>query len=123
MTEFRVLAADGDLDAQLAASHVAPVIVFKHSETCGVSHMARELLTDGDLPAVVHEIVVQRQRALSNRVASLLGVRHESPQVLVIARGTAAWHSSHSGVIPARVATAWAKASADFTPAPVDGAR
>src|SRR5688572_7305337 len=111
MTEFRVLAGDGDLDAQLAASHLAPVIVFKHSETCGVSHMARELLLDAGLPAPVHEMVVQRQRALSNRVASVLGVRHESPQVFVIARGTAAWHSSHSGVTPARVAAAFAKAA------------
>jgi bacillithiol system protein YtxJ len=108
----------GDLEALWNASASEPIILFKHSQTCGVSLMARELLHEAALPAPVHEIVVQRSRALSDAVAATLGVRHESPQVLVVAGGRAVWHSSHSGVTPDRVRRALADAVATITPAP-----
>lgn len=123
MTAFRAINTDSDLDAVLAASHVAPVILFKHSETCGVSLMVRDRLVDDTVPAPIHEVVVQRQRGVSTRLATLLGVRHESPQVFVVARGAVRWHSSHNGVIAARITAAWQQAAATFTPAPPVPAR
>ncbi len=110
VTSFQALTSDGDLNAVLAASHVAPVILFKHSETCGVSLMVRDGLEEGVVPAAVHEVVVQRHRMLSARIASLLGVRHESPQALVVTRGAVTWHSSHNGVSAGRIAAAWRQA-------------
>lgn len=77
--------------------------------------MARGLLEDGDVPAVVHEIVVQRSRDLSTEVASVTGVRHESPQVLVIVNRRATWHSSHAGVTPERITRAWHEAAGKVT--------
>ncbi len=118
MSSIRALNSDSDLDAVLAASHVAPVIILKHSETCGVSLMVRERLVDSPLPAAVHEVSVQRQRGVSNRIASLFGVRHESPQVFVVARGAVTWHSSHNGVMAERITAAWEQAAGTFTPAP-----
>lgn len=118
VTAFRALDSDSDLDRVIAASHVAPVIILKHSETCGVSLMAREALLAGEVPVPVHEVVVQRQRGVSNRIAALLGVRHESPQVFVVARGTATWHSSHNGVSATRIAAAWQQAATAFMPVP-----
>ena len=115
VTSFQALASDRDLDAVLAASHVAPVILFKHSETCGVSLMVRDGLEEGVVPAAVHEVVVQRHRMLSGRMASLLGVRHESPQVLVVTRGAVTWHSSHNGVTAGRITAAWLRAADAFT--------
>lgn len=123
MIAFRALASDGDLDAVLAASHVGPVIVFKHSRSCGASLMARERLAEGALPASVHEVVVQQHRDVSNRIAAILAVRHESPQVFVVARGAATWHSSHSGVRPSRVADAWREAAAAFITTPAGATR
>ncbi len=118
MNAFRALDSDGALDAVLAASHVSPVIILKHSETCGVSLMVRDRLVEDLLPAPVHEVVVQRQRAVSDRLAATFCVRHESPQVLVVARGEVTWHSSHNGVSPSRITAAWRQAAATFTPAP-----
>jgi bacillithiol system protein YtxJ len=115
VTLFRRLTSDGDLDAVLAASHSEPVILFKHSESCGVSLMARDRLDESALPSPVHEVVVQRHRDLSDRIAARFGVRHESPQVFVVALGTVAWHSSHNGVTPARIASAWRDAARAFT--------
>lgn len=100
----------------LESSHGAPVILFKHSDTCGVSLMVRDALERDPVPAFVHEVVVQRQRALSAHIAARLGVRHESPQVLVVARGAISWHSSHNGVTAARIAAAWQQAAIGFTP-------
>ena len=116
MSQFRAVTSAEALEAVLQASHAEPIILFKHSQSCGVSLMARELVAEGDVPAPVHEIVVQQQRQISNAVAERLGVRHESPQVFVVARGQATWHSSHSGVQPPRIARAWREAAATFTP-------
>ena len=103
----------------LAASQVEPVIVFKHSQSCGVSLMVRDGLSEGELPGPVHEVVVQRHTDVSQRIAARFGVRHESPQVFVIAHGAATWHSSHNGVTPARITAAWQAAADAFTPTPV----
>ncbi len=37
-------------------------------------------------------------RPLSQALAAQLGVRHESPQVILLHAGAAAWHASHSAV-------------------------
>lgn len=115
---FQPIDALGGFDTLLAASVSSPVILFKHSQTCGISHMARASLAEGALPAVIHEVVVQRQRALSDAIATRLGVRHESPQVLVLAGGAVVWHTSHAGVTAARVGAAWHEAAAAVTLAP-----
>lgn len=112
LADIRPLDTDADFDRLVDASHHDPVIVLKHSETCGASQMADERLAHASLGVPVHRVVVQRSRALSTRIAAALGVRHESPQVIVIAKGVATWHSSHSGVTPERVALALARARA-----------
>lgn len=120
MSQFRPVTSAADLDAVWRASELEPVILFKHSQSCGVSLMAHDLLDEDALPWPVHEIVIQRHRDLSNRVAEVLGVRHESPQVFVVARGRAVWHSSHAGVRGDRLRMAFADAAATF-PAPTRG--
>jgi len=115
VTSFHTLTSPADLEAVWAASDSAPIILFKHSQSCGVSLLARDRLVDGELPASVHEVVVQRQRALADAVASTLAVRHESPQVIIVVGRRAVWHSSHAGVRPERVRQAWLDAAASFT--------
>jgi bacillithiol system protein YtxJ len=104
---FEPLSTDLDLDRAVADSYRAPVIVFKHSQSCGASWMAEASLREGTLPAPVRCLVVQRSRAVSERLARLVGIRHESPQVLILVDGRAAWHTSHAGVTWQRVAAAW----------------
>jgi bacillithiol system protein YtxJ len=105
----------------LAASQIEPVIVFKHSQSCGVSLMVRDGLSESPLPGPVHEVVVQQHRDVAQHMATRFGVRHESPQVFVLAHGAVTWHSSHNGVTPARITAAWHTAAAAFTPAPAAG--
>lgn len=104
---FAPLSTERDLDLVLAASHAEPVIVFKHSESCGSSWMAESSLAGHAWPVKIHKLIVQRSRAVSDRLARLLGVRHESPQVLILVDGRVAWHTSHAGVTHERVAAQW----------------
>lgn len=97
------------LDNLLADSKSKPVIVFKHSNACSISSRAyRELEQfEGD----VNILVVQSAREVSRELATLTGVRHETPQVIVLRDGKAVWDASHFDVNAAAVADAIASNS------------
>jgi bacillithiol system protein YtxJ len=86
-----------DLDALLADP--SPVLIYKHSLTCGTSGMAleevRELLDGPPIGARAAIVLVQPAREVSNEIARRLGVRHESPQALIVSDNRVLWHASH----------------------------
>ncbi len=61
--------------------------VFKHSTTCGISaRAATEIeMLESEIP--VYVVNVREQRDLSNWVAAQYGVRHESPQLILLRDG------------------------------------
>lgn len=69
--------------------------VFKHSTACPVSaRAAREVeALETELP--VYWVNVREQRDLSDWVAATFGVRHESPQLILVRDGRAAKSWSH----------------------------
>jgi bacillithiol system protein YtxJ len=80
-------------------------IIYKHSPTCslcGWSNYKLGQLAESD--SITLELVdVFTDRALSQEIEARFGVRHESPQVLIIDDGEVTWHASHRGVAPDRV--------------------
>jgi len=48
---------------------------------------------------------VIRQRPLSREIAARLGIRHESPQTILIRGGAVGWHASHYDVTADALAT------------------
>lgn len=88
-----------ELDAFVAADPTTPVILYKHSLTCGTSAMAleeiRDLVADPAPRARVGLVLIQPARTVSNEISNRYGIRHESPQVLVIHNGRAVWNASH----------------------------
>lgn len=92
------------LDNLLADSKTKPVIVFKHSNACSISSRAyREMQQfEGD----VNILIVQSARDVSRELATLTGVRHETPQVIILRDGKAVWDASHFDVKAAAVADA-----------------
>jgi bacillithiol system protein YtxJ len=88
-----------DLDRLVDASRAEPVLIYKHSLTCGTSGMAleeiRDLLAGPPLRARVGLVLVQSARVVSTLIASRFGVRHESPQELLVRDGQVIWHASH----------------------------
>ncbi|MCC7241532.1 MAG: bacillithiol system redox-active protein YtxJ [Acidobacteria bacterium] len=87
------------LDSALKRSFTRPVVIFKHSSTCGVSALAleeiAELRGDPSLETDVFMVLVHPHRPVSHAIARILRVRHESPQALILHRGAALWHASH----------------------------
>ena len=76
-------------------------LVFKHSTRCPVSSAAwRELAAfrKAHPEAVVYVVHVGEQRGPSNGDAAQTGVRHESPQAILLENGRVAWHDSHEGI-------------------------
>lgn len=96
-----------DIDGLLAASADTPVLLYKHSYSCGTSAYALDELMDllsGDAPAAHYAMVaVQTHREVSNAIAARLGVRHETPQVLLIRDGQVVWSASHFRVTAAAI--------------------
>jgi len=88
------------LEHLLTDSTKKPIIVFKHSNACSISARAyREMeKVDG-----VNILEVQSARAVSNEFATLTGVRHETPQVVILRDGKAVWDASHFDVVAADV--------------------
>ncbi|HJR07061.1 MAG TPA: bacillithiol system redox-active protein YtxJ [Pyrinomonadaceae bacterium] len=96
-TNFEPVTEAGEFDELLARSHEAPVVLFKHSTTCPISARAHGQMKrlSGEVAAQISLLVVQRARELSRRVAELTGIRHESPQAIILRNGQAVWSASH----------------------------
>jgi bacillithiol system protein YtxJ len=88
-----------ELDRALGESRNRPLVLFKHSYSCGVSAEALdELLAHlaaGRGRARYAMVTVQTHRDVSNAIAARLGVRHETPQALVVHDGRVVWSASH----------------------------
>jgi bacillithiol system protein YtxJ len=88
-----------ELKQVITESNDKPVLLFKHSLTCPISARAfRELQTflDGaDAQLGYTLITVQKARPVSNEAASTLGVKHETPQAILIRNGREVWNASH----------------------------
>lgn len=97
-TPYQPLTSMAELDAVIASSHQQPVFIFKHSMTCGVSAVAdeevRRFLGTGEA-VVCGRVVVQSARPVSAAIAQRFGLRHESPQVLLVRDGQLVWNASH----------------------------
>lgn len=90
------------LDEIVAESEHTPVIIFKHSTRCGISRMALKGFESGyRLPqarAKMYFLDLLNHRDISNAIAERFGVYHESPQLLLIQKGKAIYHTSHGDI-------------------------
>ena len=98
------VAADVPLDETVSAPEL--VVLYKHSPTCGLCDIAIaevRAFVDANPDVPVWLVDVLSQRPLSQRLESLLGVQHESPQAFVLRRGEPVWNGSHRRVTKARL--------------------
>jgi bacillithiol system protein YtxJ len=93
---FTTLDSTEQLEELFQKSHEAPVLVFKHSTTCPISAAAYRQIEGVD--ADVNIIIVQSARQISNEIANRTGIRHESPQAIVLKDGKPVYHASHYSV-------------------------
>jgi len=106
------LVQDHDLEQLLARSKTDPVLIFKHSTQCSISAQAYEEFTDfveGFRDLLCGTVLVIENRKLSNMIAERFGVRHESPQALLIKEGRVVWHASHWSITSGSLSDALVK--------------
>jgi bacillithiol system protein YtxJ len=89
------------LDDLFARSENAPVVIFKHSSSCGVSAAIYRQMAD--LDAEVNIVVVQAARDVSNEIVERTGIRHESPQVIILKNGEPIYQASHYSISPGAI--------------------
>ena len=80
-----------------------PVVIFKHSTRCGISRMVLNNFEKSyDLPkdreVKLYFLDLLANRDISNEVASRFGVRHESPQMIILKDGKVVHHASHHSI-------------------------
>ena len=89
------------LDELFAESYIRPVLLFKHSNSCGLSTDVFEQVSA--LIDNMHVVVVQQDREISNAVADRLAVRHASPQAFVLWEGRPIYHATHYAIDPVEI--------------------
>ena len=88
------------LDELIVKSDTTPQVIFKHSTRCSVSSMAKNRLDKNDAPdgSNFYYLDLIKHRNLSNKISDYFGIRHQSPQILVIINGKSVYNESHSGI-------------------------
>jgi bacillithiol system protein YtxJ len=79
-----------------------PIAIFKHSTRCSISAMAKQRLErDWDIPneqLPAYYLDLLNYRDVSNEIAEQLGVKHESPQLLLVKDGKCLYDASHNSI-------------------------
>ncbi|HET9054863.1 MAG TPA: bacillithiol system redox-active protein YtxJ [Cyclobacteriaceae bacterium] len=91
------------LDQLIAESGSTTILIFKHSTRCSISRATLDRLErnweDADIPNVKpYFLDLLSFRNISNAIASLFQVEHQSPQVLMIRNGKSVYDNSHYGI-------------------------
>ena len=95
---FKELKTTTELNSILEST--SSQIIFKHSTRCPISSSAyrnvEAFLEQSDSP--IHLVYVVENRPMSNLIEEKTGVRHESPQVLVVRESKVLSHTSHHNI-------------------------
>lgn len=91
------------LDALIGLSRQQIVILFKHSTQCPISaHADQEMVKVAEnyepKGIAIGRILVIENRDVSLACSDKLGVKHESPQVIVLRDGEPIWNDSHYAI-------------------------
>ena len=83
-------------------SKSVPCLIFKHSTRCSISSLAQNRLNSGwslgENEVLPYHLDLIAHRDISNAVAEQFGIRHESPQILLIKDGQCVYDASHMSI-------------------------
>ena len=91
-------------DVQKVLQAEGPQLLFLRDPYCPISQDADDEIRA--LGVAVPAIDVSQSRELSRLVQETTGIKHESPQAIVIRNGQPSWHASHGAITREAVAAA-----------------
>lgn len=103
MAQLKEFKSVEEWEKALSHSDTRPLLVIKHSTACPISagalkefeaHLKQDARSDIEY-AIVKVI---ESRDVSNKIADDLGVKHESPQTILVKNKKEVWHSSHQAI-------------------------
>ena len=82
-----------------------PQLIFKHSTRCSTSAVVKGRLERAEKPESIdfYYLDLLSFRPVSNKIADLFQIDHESPQVLLIRNGQCVYDESHMGITMADI--------------------
>ncbi len=97
------LTSTEQLNEVLQESKETPVVIFKHSTACSISSTAKSRLErqwgGAGLDHVKpYYLDLLSYRPVSNEVAEMLHVSHQSPQLLLVQDGVCTYDASHLSI-------------------------
>lgn len=99
---WNILNSMEQIDQIVNDSQNKSVVIFKHSNRCSISSMAKSRFERkydfGAEVLDVYLIDVIGDRPISLAIADHFDVEHQSPQVLLIDKGQCIYNDSHNGI-------------------------
>lgn len=92
-TKFKPLDSVEKLSSLLELSFEQPIVIFKHSTMCPMSADAYQEMKDFENE--INLVIVQTARSISNEIETRTGIKHQSPQVIILRNGKPVWNASH----------------------------
>lgn len=94
------LTSEAQLEEIKELSNTKPVVIFKHSTRCSISTMAKGRMDRADQPEGVdfYYLDLLAYRPVSNKIAEVFAVPHESPQLLLIKNAECTYEETHNGI-------------------------
>lgn len=102
--EYKILNEINQLSEIDIQSNSKIQIIYKHSTQCSVSYFAnknllKEMKDINSNTSDIYYLDLITYRNISNAISTRYGIRHESPQLLIIKDGKCIYDASHSDVL------------------------
>mgnify|MGYP000161867053 FL=1 len=99
---WKILETEAQLKEFIALSKRKPIAIFKHSTRCSLSSMVKSRLERGwninDNDIEMYYLDLLNYRNISDKIASVFNVEHQSPQLIVLSQGDVLYHASHGEI-------------------------
>lgn len=90
------------LEEVVKTTNETPILLFKHSTRCSISSMALHSFerdwSTGDSLCKLYFLDLLAHRPVSNEIAAITGVQHQSPQAIVLKGSEVVYEATHSSI-------------------------
>lgn len=99
---WKKIESEEDLEKAIENSYHQKIGIFKHSTSCFISKTVlknfEKEIENIDQKVELYYLDLLSHRPISNKIAEILEIRHESPQFIVIENGQAINNASHQDI-------------------------
>lgn len=100
---WNLIESEKDLEEAIKKSYSGKIAIFKHSTSCFISktvlrNFEKEIEEAEENGTTFYFLDLLAHRNISNKIAEDFGIRHESPQLIVIENGNEINNASHQDI-------------------------